>query len=82
MIREIEWSTHASERLDEWGLNEYEVGESVRRWNRHRKPDDRGPGDWQVVVPVSGGRDQIVVIYDHPAWDDPRLVRVVTVWVR
>jgi hypothetical protein len=81
MFREINWSEHASDRLEEWGLDPYDVERGVRRHNRRRQPNP-GDGDWRLKVSVGERGYEIVVIYDHPVDGDDWWARIVTVWPR
>jgi hypothetical protein len=79
MIRAIEWTRHAEERLESWRLDRFEVEEAVRR--RHRlRVGNRGDGDWRIDAPLGDRLDTLVVIYDHEEDVDSGMAKIVTVW--
>jgi hypothetical protein len=77
-IERFIWTDHAEHRLGDRGFQRLEVEQVIREGHRHRQPN-RGDADWRIEGTRSDGR-RFAVIYDHPALDDPGLVRVVSVW--
>ena len=78
MIRRVDWTAHARQRLHERGLTVSDVEAAVRAGHDSRQIN-RGEADWRVYGFRSDGR-RFAVVYDHPASGDRRVVRIVTAW--
>jgi hypothetical protein len=78
MNREIEWTRHASESLEELGPEEHEIEAKLHRKSRWRR--NPGKADWRAVIELSEYPLPFVVLFDYPVDEDDLLVKVVTVW--
>jgi hypothetical protein len=78
MIREIEWSRHASTGLKELGQHEYEVEKKLQAHRRWRK--NKGRGDWRAVIDLPEFPHSLEIIFDHPVDGDDQRAKVVTLW--
>jgi hypothetical protein len=81
MIRTLEWTQHAENRLEEWGLHPFEVEEAVRS-EHPRRAENGGEGDWRIEASLPERPGLLVVIYDHPTAVDDGVARIVTLWLR
>ncbi|HEU4737424.1 MAG TPA: DUF4258 domain-containing protein [Solirubrobacterales bacterium] len=78
MIQRILWTEHAQLRLKDRGLTSHDVEEVVREGHESREAN-HGVADWRVHGTRSDGR-RFAVIYDHPAFGDPAVARIISVW--
>lgn len=77
MIREIEWTDHARDRLKQGHVDRADI-EAVIRAEHHFRSSNPGSADWQVVYYRLDGK-RFKVLYDHPVEGDEARARAVTV---
>jgi hypothetical protein len=77
MIREIDWTDHARDRLKQWHLIKADL-EAVIRTEHHFRSSNPGRADWQVIYFRQDGR-RFKVLYDHPVESDEAHARAVTI---
>lgn len=78
MVDRFIWTEHAESRAAERGLGRFEVETVIRDGHEFREVN-RGLGDWRFCANGGDGMG-FVVVYDHPAFGDKGLARIVTVW--
>jgi hypothetical protein len=77
MIREIEWTDHARDRLQQWHVSKTDI-EAVIRVEHPFRSSNSGRADWQVIYFHQDGK-RFKVLYNHPVDGDETRARAVTI---